>query len=77
LHVEGARLEWKQISDDGKNSNTSGLAFAMPEGAHYFGMGQRTATFDHLGQSLYSWPEEGGLGAGEDAGEGAARLAQA
>jgi sulfoquinovosidase len=71
LHVEGARLEWKQISDDGKNSNTSGLSFVMPDGAHYFGMGQRTATFDHLGQSLYSWPEEGGLGAGEDAGASA------
>lgn len=72
LHLEGARVEWKQTSDDGKNSNTSGLGFVMPDGAHYFGMGQRTATFDHLGQSLYSWPEEGGLGAGEDAGPSAA-----
>lgn len=71
LHAEGPRLRWEQVSDDGKNSNTSGLAFVMPEGAHYFGMGQRTATFDHAGQSLYSWPEEGGLGAGEDAGASA------
>ncbi|MDP3233569.1 MAG: glycoside hydrolase family 31 protein [Myxococcales bacterium] len=71
LQIVGARLRWTQSSDDGKNSNTSGLGFVMPDGAHYFGMGQRTATFDHLGQSLYSWPEEGGLGAGEDAGPSA------
>lgn len=68
LKVDGSRVRWEQRSNDGKNSNTSGLAFVIPDGAHYFGMGQRTATFDHLGFSLYSWPEEGGLGAGEDAG---------
>jgi sulfoquinovosidase len=34
---------------------------------HFFGLGERFATVDHRGLSLYSWAEEGGLGAGENA----------
>lgn len=64
------RVALSAAIDDAKHFNTAGLSFALAPDSHFFGMGQRTATVDHLGQSLYSWPEEGGLGGGEDAGPG-------
>ncbi len=43
------------------------VAFASGEDEHYFGLGERFASVDHRGLSLYAWAEEGGLGAGEGA----------
>jgi sulfoquinovosidase len=67
LHVEA--LE----SADGKGPgslNKSSLAFALGEGERFFGLGERFASVDHRGLSLYSWAEEGGLGQGETTPEG-------
>ncbi len=47
--------------------NKTRLSFATDEGEHFFGMGERFATVDHRGYSLYSYAEEGGLGKGEKA----------
>jgi alpha-D-xyloside xylohydrolase len=68
LEVDGTRLRYRHAVDDTRNFNKAALAFTLPGDSHFFGLGQRTATVDHLGQRLYSWPEEGGLGTGEDAG---------
>jgi alpha-glucosidase (family GH31 glycosyl hydrolase) len=46
--------------------NKSALSFRLPEGEHFFGLGERFASTDHRGLSLYSWAEEGALGLGED-----------
>ncbi len=64
------RVTLRTTIDDARHFNTAGLAFALGPDSHFFGMGQRTASVDHAGLSLYSWPEEGGLGGGEDAGRG-------
>ena len=48
--------------------NKSTLAFALPADEHFFGLGERFATLDHRGFSLYSWAEEGGVGRGEGVG---------
>ncbi len=42
------------------------LVFALDDGESFFGLGERFASLDHRGQTLYSWAEEGGLGGGED-----------
>ncbi|MEZ4374276.1 MAG: glycoside hydrolase family 31 protein [Polyangiaceae bacterium] len=47
--------------------NKSTIAFESSPDEHFFGMGERFATTDHRGWSLYSWPEEGALGRGENA----------
>ena len=75
LRTQGTRLRYEQSVDDARHFNKSSLAFVMPPNSHFFGMGQRTATLDHLGQTLYSWPEEGGLGGGEDASPSAVYFA--
>lgn len=51
---------------DGGAPNKTTIAFALPSDEHFFGLGERFATVDHRGWSLYSWCEEGALGAGED-----------
>ncbi len=68
VKVDGASVRLEQTADTSGLLNASALAFAMSDTDHFFGLGQRTATFDHRGHSLYSWPEEGGLAGGEDAG---------
>jgi sulfoquinovosidase len=70
LTVDGTRVHYAQ-SLDGGHFNKSALAFELTPGSHFFGLGQHTAEVDHLGFALYSWPEEGGLGGGEDAGPAA------
>ncbi|HRI71961.1 MAG TPA: glycoside hydrolase family 31 protein [Polyangium sp.] len=45
--------------------NKSSLAFVMREDEHFYGLGERFASVDHRGLSLYSYAEEGGLGQGE------------
>jgi alpha-glucosidase len=47
--------------------NKSSLAFELDPEERFFGLGERFATVDHRGYSLYSWAEEGGLGRGEGA----------
>ncbi len=42
------------------------LGFHVDEGAHFFGGGERFGPIDHRGECLYAWPEEGGLGRGEN-----------
>ncbi|WP_146653800.1 TIM-barrel domain-containing protein [Labilithrix luteola] len=46
--------------------NKTSIAFALRPDEHFFGLGERFASVDHRGLSLYSWAEEGGLGQGED-----------
>jgi alpha-D-xyloside xylohydrolase len=48
----------------------SGMAFVLGPDTHFFGLGERYASVDHRGLSLYSWPEEGGLGLGENVPRG-------
>ncbi|WP_437999739.1 TIM-barrel domain-containing protein [Sorangium sp. So ce185] len=50
--------------------NKTSLSFALRQDEHFYGLGERFATVDHRGQSLYAWAEEGGLGQGEDAPAG-------
>jgi len=57
-------------AEDAGDLNKSTIAFAMPDDEHFFGLGERFASVDHRGYSLYSWAEEGGLGRGEDAAPG-------
>ena len=47
--------------------NKLSLSFRLPPDEHFFGLGERFTSVDHRGLSLYSWAEEGGLGAGEQA----------
>lgn len=73
LAVDGARVRVETstaLEASGPRYNKATLAFALPAGEHFFGLGERFASFDHRGQSLYSWAEEGALGQGEDAGVG-------
>lgn len=46
--------------------NKTTLAFKSPGDEHFFGLGERYASLDHRGLSLYTWAEEGGLGIGEN-----------
>ncbi|MBL8914087.1 MAG: hypothetical protein JNM17_25510 [Archangium sp.] len=50
--------------------NKSSMAFALAADDHFFGLGERFATFDHRGWSMYSWAEEGALGGGEGVAPG-------
>ena len=45
--------------------NKTTLAFALRPDEHFFGLGERFASVDHRGISMYSWAEEGSLGGGE------------
>jgi hypothetical protein len=69
LSVDGARVfitSAVEGADGGAPAvryNKTSLAFALPADEHFFGLGERFATFDHRGWSLYSWAEEGPLGA--------------
>jgi alpha-glucosidase (family GH31 glycosyl hydrolase) len=76
VEVEAARV---RLSFDATESqaaeqtdlNKTTLSFASRANEHFFGMGERFASVDHRGQSLYSWAEEGGIGKGEDVPPGA------
>jgi len=56
----------KSNNDDKRTWNKSAISFAMPEDEHVFGLGERYASVDHRGLSIYSWAEEAGLGGGEN-----------
>jgi alpha-glucosidase (family GH31 glycosyl hydrolase) len=73
VSVEGRRV---RLSFDAREAagaadagalNKATIAFALPDGERFFGLGERYASVDHRGLSLYSWAEEGALGGGEDA----------
>ncbi len=53
--VQGGAPEWNKMS----------LGFALKPDEHFFGLGERYASVDHRGVSMYSWAEEGALGGGE------------
>jgi sulfoquinovosidase len=71
IAVEGARVrlsleaEADPKAGDQVPLNKSSIAFDLPADEHFFGLGERYASVDHRGLSIYSWAEEGGLGAGE------------
>jgi alpha-glucosidase (family GH31 glycosyl hydrolase) len=46
--------------------NKTTMGWQLRATDHFFGLGERFATMDHRGWSLFSWSEEGGLGGGED-----------
>ena len=65
----GVRLEGAKVSNTttapGDGWNKTALSFLLRPDEHFFGLGERFASVDHRGLSLYSWAEEGGLGGGE------------
>lgn len=60
-----AAMSGKSNNDDKRAWNKSSMSFAFPADEHVFGLGERYASVDHRGLSLYSYAEEAGLGAGE------------
>lgn len=76
LRVSGDRIRIELRTEalvphtPGGTHTKSSVAFHLPPDAHFFGLGERTATVDHRGWSLYNWCEEGGLGQGEGAEPG-------
>lgn len=69
VSVDGARVR-VELAASGEGLNKTSLAFASPDDERFFGLGERFASVDHRGLSLYSWAEEGGLGQGETTAEG-------
>ena len=69
LELAGARLDL-HLEAQGTSRNKTGLSFSLPDDEHFFGLGERFASLDHRGRSLYSWAEEGGLGQGEQVAAG-------
>jgi alpha-glucosidase len=68
--IEGAKVKLKTTATASTTApadtwNKTTLAFAMNPDDHFFGLGERFATTDHRGTSMYSWAEEGGSGKGE------------
>lgn len=67
--IEGTKVRIKTTAradlppEDAWNKTT--LAFELRPDEHFFGLGERYASVDHRGVSLYSWAEEGGAGKGE------------
>jgi alpha-glucosidase (family GH31 glycosyl hydrolase) len=64
IQIEGPRVRLRTAAvADGWNKTT--LSFALRDSEHFFGLGERYASVDHRGLSLYAWAEEGGSGRGE------------
>ncbi len=53
------------LVDAGGPYNQMGITFAIAPGEHFFGLGERMITVDHLGQHYESWVEEGGIAEAE------------
>ncbi len=69
--IEGAKVRIKMTATaTGDAWNKSTMSFRLAEDTHFFGLGERWASVDHRGLSLYSWAEEGGTGGGENAPAG-------
>lgn len=74
VSVEGAKVRLKTsaaASPPGDPWNKTSLSFELGADEHFFGLGERYASVDHRGMSLYSWAEEGGSGRGEKVPPGA------
>ncbi len=69
IAIEGAKVRIKTSAradlPEADAWNKLTVAFALPPEEHFFGLGERYASVDHRGVSLYSWAEEGGAGKGE------------
>ena len=66
LAIEGPKVTITTTVRAGDPSwNKTTLAFALRPDEHFFGLGERFASVDHRGISMYSWAEEGSLGGGE------------
>jgi sulfoquinovosidase len=59
------RLSFDVVPVREGSATKSSLVFEMSPSEDFFGLGERFASLNHRGRSLYSWAEEGGLGAGE------------
>ena len=55
----------KASADGGREYNQMGITFAIANGEHFFGLGERMNTVDQLGQHYECWVEEGGISAAE------------
>lgn len=64
VRVTGPRVE---LILRAPGADKTSAAFGAGPDEHFFGMGERYASVDHRGLSLYSWAEEAGLGRGEAA----------
>jgi alpha-glucosidase len=69
--LDGAKVKLKTTATSGTTApndtwNKSSLAFALGPDEHFFGLGERFASVDHRGMSLYAWAEEVGAGKGEN-----------
>ena len=64
VRLEGAKVSITTTAS-GDGWNKTALSFLLRPDEHFFGLGERFASLDHRGLSLYSWSEEGGLGGGE------------
>ncbi|MEO7092881.1 MAG: TIM-barrel domain-containing protein, partial [Polyangiales bacterium] len=73
ITITGAKVVLRETStgrsknDAARPWNKMAMSFALGADTHLFGLGERYASIDHRGLSLYSWSEEAGLGAGESA----------
>jgi alpha-glucosidase len=73
VRVNGGRVEIEEnaqgtvAGDAARPWNKTRLSFRLPADEHFFGLGERYASVDHRGLSIYSWAEEAGLGQGENA----------
>ncbi|MBK8252061.1 MAG: glycoside hydrolase family 31 protein [Polyangiaceae bacterium] len=47
--------------------NKTSIAWSLPDDERFYGLGERFASVNHRGFSLYTWAEEGSLGQGEKA----------
>src|SRR5262249_12434440 len=65
--IDGAKVKLHFAAHGDPSWNKSTIAFALRDDEHFFGLGERFASVDHRGISMYSWAEEGSLGAGENA----------
>ena len=66
ITIEGPKVTITTAARGGDPAwNKTTLAFALREDEHFFGLGERFASVDHRGLSMYSWAEEGSLGGGE------------
>ena len=64
IRFEIAAEELVAHDPTGRHTKAS-VAFKLQSDEQFFGMGERTATVNHRGWSLYNWCEEGGVGQGE------------
>ncbi len=64
ITLDGAKVKL-HLDAHGADWNKTTIAFGLGKDEHFFGLGERFASVDHRGLSMYSWAEEGALGAGE------------